>query len=233
MINDVPFLHDSVIERKSIEVIKEYEQKYNQKISIPVPVENMLDALYDFIVEPQDLCAKHKADVLAELHILEGRRDIYIDKSIHPDYHPEKLGRYNFTLGHEMGHWILHCPQILMMEQTPDIFKPGEPVVICRSSSKERRETQADIFSGMFLMPHYLLSEAWIEATGSDAPVNVYDELNQLRTARGLPKNDRSVSCEIARELAPLFDVSAQAMQIRLDKAGFISTEEDLQPSLF
>jgi hypothetical protein len=233
MINDVPFLHDSVIERKSIEVIKEYEQKYNQKISNPVPVENILDALYDFIVEPENLQKKHNADVLAELHVLGGRRDIYIDNGIYPDYHPEKIGRYHFTLGHELGHWILHCPEILIKEQIPDMFEPGKPTLICRSHSKDRREIQADIFSGMFLMPHYLLTEAWVEITGSDAPRNVYEELSLLREMQGLPKDDRSVSCEIAKEMAPLFDVSVQAMQIRLENAGFISTKEDWQPSLF
>jgi len=63
----------------------------------------------------------------------------------HRDRLEAKQGRVRrFTLGHEIGHWMLHCGG------TP-AFTSGRPA--CRGESPGARERQADMYAAALLMP--------------------------------------------------------------------------------
>lgn len=223
------------IEEYAMGLLGEYEAKYRCKVNYPVQIADILDCLFDFVVEVDDLQSTIGRDVLAALFIYKGERRIVVDTSIDAEVNASMRGRYNFSLAHEAGHWIIHAPKLLAMENTPDlVVAPGEPAIICRSSDKDENERQADRFAGYVLMPRELVRKAWIAEFGEDSPpVNVYEELEDLKQKFYTLRNDNKVFCEIARKFAKLFQVSAEAMQIRLSELGYIKLEEDHQGYLF
>ena len=61
--------------------------------------------------------------------------------------------------------------------------------------------------------------------------MNAIDEIEDLKARWGLADDDRP-TVDVARQLAPVFEVSAQAMQIRLIELGLIRTKVP-EPGLF
>ena len=60
------FIPAQEIESKAMSVLSAFAQKYNMPITAPVPIEDILDCLYDVTIEAADLRAKyHSDDVLA------------------------------------------------------------------------------------------------------------------------------------------------------------------------
>ena len=110
------------IEDEAMSVLAAYAQKYKEPITAPVPIEEILDCLYDVTIEAAALRAKYQNDdVLAEFLVGRNRKVILIDQTIHPDFNADKEGRYRFTLGHETGHWILH-QHLLASVNTDNLF---------------------------------------------------------------------------------------------------------------
>jgi Zn-dependent peptidase ImmA (M78 family) len=140
-----------------------------------------------------------------------------------------KRGRYRFTLGHEVGHWGLHRPLLEAKANQANLFGAvREPAIVCRSSSKEPQEWQADVYSGLMLMPKPLIREQWERAVGSMEPYFAADEIEALQTRWSLAENN-TPTVSIARELAQVFKVSGQAMQIRLIGLGLIRIQNPEQ----
>ena|GEM_PF-2371467 len=96
------------------------------------------------------------------------------------------LGMWNFTIAHELGHWILH--KNLVQEKLP--FFDGE-TLICRGIDKvtDNKERQANLFATYLLMPEKFIR-------------------SELKTFTCY-KN-------IVRKMAERFCVSRQTMEIRL-----------------
>ncbi len=92
-------------------------------------------------------------------------------------------------------------------------------------------EWQADTFSGFLLMPKDMVLTAWEAQYGSRDPYVAKDEIEDLSAKWGLAEDNRP-TVDIARQLARRFNVSGQAMQIRLVGLGLIKTE-DPGPGLF
>ena len=183
-------------------------------------------------IEAADLRAKyHSDDVLAEFLVGRNRKVILIDQTIHPEFNADMEGRYRFTLGHETGHWILH-QHLLTSVNTDNLFDEElKPVSVYRTSCKEPKEIQADMFSGYILMPKDLILQEWEVKFGPDhGPENVYEEIhNKSECFQTKPENIR---CGLAREFAVKFKVSAQTMQIRLRDMGLLELTEP-EPRLF
>lgn len=87
----------------------------------------------------------------------------------------QKDGRLRrYTVGHEIGHWILHADAIRSGTLS---FFDGERVW-CRDGSKDATERQAERFSAAVLMPKERLLAAvpkapwrgWESSTGSQTP---------------------------------------------------------------
>ena len=83
------------------------------RLKPPVPVEEYprkhlkltldFDDLHEKLGIPRD---GEEPEVLGALWAERG--EVFIDESLDPDEHPEREGRYRFTLAHEIGHWCLH-----------------------------------------------------------------------------------------------------------------------------
>ncbi len=228
----VPFLTPQSIERSTLSLIAAYENSFGKIVSPPIPVEEIIECHLQLDFRFEDLKSSFGSDdVLGATWIAE--RKVRVDESLDPTVHPAKEGRYRFTLGHEAGHWELHRPVleahagqgVLFASETP-------PPVVCRTSaSKEPMEWQADTFAGYLLMPEEMVRRIWREVFGSTEPYVAVAEI-AARTAAWSLAEDRTPTVTIAREMAEVFKVSGQAMQIRLIGLGLIRTQAP-PPSLF
>ena len=214
------FIPAAKIEDEAMSVLTAYAQKYKEPITAPVPIEEILDCLYDVTIEAADLRAKyHSDDVLAEFLVGRNRKVILIDQTIHPEFNAET------------GHWVLH-QHVLTSVNTDNLFDEElKPVSVYRTSCKEPKEIQADMFSGYILMLKDLILQEWEVKFGPDhGPENVYEEIhNKSERFQTEPENIR---CGLAREFAVKFKVSAQTMQIRLRDMGLLELTEP-EPRLF
>ncbi len=114
----------------------------------------------------------------------------------------QALVRQRFTIAHEIGHFILH------LSNTPsDLFIDTHYIVYRRdvrsSTGEDRREIEANRFAAALLMPADLL-----QAEIQNQPFDFGDE-------------------EMLTTLASKFQVSIQAMSIRLSNLGFCIWQEE------
>jgi len=209
------FIAKKNIESEAISLIYASQERCGTIDEPPVPVSEILECHLEFDLEFDDLQAKyHSANILAEAYLAS--RKVVIDESLDPDEFPDMEGRYHFTVAHEIGHWALHRKHF--EEATPDMFGNAHPSVVCRSSFKDPREYQADSFAGYLLLPGDMLRKTWNKFFPDGKPLNVSEELESKRKLFNLNEKAPPPSCDLAKELALLYKVSAQAMQIRLSE---------------
>ena len=144
--------------------------------SVPVPIETIADSHYGMLVsEHPDLAAMA---ALGDDHIsgllFPGRREIWVDAK----EAARAPARRRFTIGHELGHWVLHSL----------LDDPDGQVVHCRSEvvrdeaavegppahhhlpdllAYPPRELDANQFAAALLMPRWLV-EAERERAGDE-----------------------------------------------------------------
>jgi hypothetical protein len=116
------------------------------------------------------------------------------------DRFKEVSGFDRFTKGHEVGHWVLHVDDLGDSSPPLDAGTDGERV-FCRDGSDDWTERQADWFAAGLLMPEPQLKEA----------VSGYD----------------SMSWTIIEKLSEQFDVSKEAMKVRLEQLGLAYVDEE------
>ena len=134
------------------------------------------------------------------------------------------------------------------------MFSDAEPksAVICRSSQKKAPiEWQADYFSSCLLMPRQCVLDAWSKRYGSLKPL-VYADIAEQNWAQRPKRSGLRPVQEImwktfeqqfephvyafetvAREFAPKFRVSIQAMRIRLENLGLLRIDHPVDQDLF
>jgi hypothetical protein len=225
------YLPESDIEAEALCTLAEYGRKFGEVARPPVPVEQILEAHLQLTLEVDDLPAVvGTVGVLGATYVQDRR--VVIDQSLDPSEFPAMLGRYRFTVAHEVGHWALHRHAFLENPAQGRLFdERGQPSIVCRSGSKERAEWQADCFAGHLLMPKAMVFEVWREQHGSLQPYIAVDEIADLNARWGLAEDMRP-TVKAAREIARVFDVSGQAMQIRLMGLGLVRTKAP-EPDLF
>jgi Zn-dependent peptidase ImmA (M78 family) len=118
----------------------------------------------------------------------------------HIDLLEAKPGLRRFTLGHEVGHWMLHVERA----GTQLCFLDGIERVWCRERSQDPRERQAESFAGYLLAPTDLLKrEVRTSPWQGWAPVYA---------------------------LAEAFGMTPTAMMVRLEVAGWAHRDGDRIP---
>ena len=216
----VPYLPDAAIEASASALLAAYARREEIQIRPPVPVESILQDHLRLHLGFDDLRTRLRVpDVLGALYMDSG--EVVIDQTLDPDEQPSALGRFRFTLAHEIGHWELHRTLFEFQQRQDDLFgKPAAPSIVCRTSQgKERIELQADAFAAALLMPRSEVATQW---------QRLIDGRMGIRP--GAPRNDL---IEVAvRPMAEVFEVSAQAMRIRLEGLG-CSREVEETASLF
>jgi len=233
---EVPQLDALQIETAANALLRSYAQKSDAEITAPVPVERIAEFHLQLVLEFKDMKGIFpQADVHGAIWFDEGL--IAIDERLDPEVYPLMLGRYRFTLAHEIGHWCLHRYLFVC----PDSFEdPGLqssenriPDVVCRSTNRRRPiERQADEFAAHLLMPRNLVHQAWADfRDGHHAaiPIEAIREHYQNQTVlfRGRTPDsaqewDLAIKEDFSGPLADQFAVSREAMRIRLEELELI-----------
>lgn len=244
--SDVPFLHEKQIEAEAEVLIGEYELHFQQIASPPVPVDDMVELHLRLALEIKDMKALFPfADVHGAIWFEEAK--IGIDQVLDPHTNPSRRGRYHFTLAHEVGHWRLHRQHYIKNPAERRLFGDGSrrPDVVCRSTERKKPvESQADRFAANLLMPRKLIYAAWTEHCGNDRPLTLKDLRSQCANSlaadpffyRGRilteqEEKDNAIKEEFCRPLAESFQVSPEAMRIRLETLNLYVTQK--QRTLF
>ncbi|MGH2763629.1 MAG: ImmA/IrrE family metallo-endopeptidase [Thermoleophilaceae bacterium] len=154
------------VERQAEKVLGQVPAWIWDGASTPVPVETIADSVYGLHVRDiADLSTAPGAPPAAPGQslsglLLVGRREIWVNAEEARQWPP----RRRFTIGHELGHWILH--------------RTGRHAVFCRSTSVAAGEqgeidgglpeieAQAHAFAAAVLMPARIIQAVHDEVDG-------------------------------------------------------------------
>lgn len=139
---------------KAADVLAKYNNEFSAgRVEIPIPVENILD----FMFEVQILLEHLPADLSGTLRVRE--RIIEVNRS-------EPEVRRRFTVGHELGHLVLHCKEGRkrmfrdrkghIREDIQEEKLANKTVPVERGRSK-KIESEANVFASEILMPSTLV----------------------------------------------------------------------------
>jgi hypothetical protein len=226
----VPFLHEKVIEEHAQLLLDEWGQTHESVTEPPVPVDDIIEFHLHlaFIVTDLQTALGHP-DVLGGIWF--GDRAIKVDQSLDPVVNPKQLGRYRFTLAHEVGHWRLHRQHLMGDPDASSLFETNcGPAFVCRSKASPPEEVQANVFAAALLMPRQMVFDAWTAWRGSDDPVAISD-LPPCNYHCDAEANTNMAMDLFCKPLAEQFEVSAEAMRYRLKKMELLVKE--LEPRLF
>ena len=247
----VKFLTEDEIEKDAKLLLAEYEDTMGEPIKLPVPVDDIttyhlalrlgFDDLHKTLNRP---LLRSQPDILGAIWV--EKELVLIDRHLDPKSNPSMLGRYRFSVAHEVGHWRLHRSYVARDRDQIALFEaPTEPTVICRiSQENESIEVQANFFAACLLMPRRRVHEEWKECLGRTRPLllsdlrpngkvmmraqsMIYEQgRNEARAV------DDALFEEVAKPIARRFGVSRQAMRLRLEKLGLLLRQAPLQASL-
>jgi Zn-dependent peptidase ImmA (M78 family) len=241
----VQFLSAAEIEAAAEVLLAEYGRQETPITEPPVPIEEILEFHLGLSLGLGDLRGMLGFDdVIGALWV--EHREVIIDQSLDPSARPHMEGRYRFTVGHEVGHWVLHRLYLDRSSVQPTLFDQGRaaPSVICRTSqAKERAEWQADRLSAAALMPRWMIVDEWRRRHGGREPITLAELrereheiledrlLDRGRGGMGRTARDKALFKWVARPLAEAFGVSSIAMRIRLEQLGLLIRHQS--PDLF
>ena len=248
---NVPYLADAMIENDASALLAEYAQARRSISKPPIPIEDIVEKYLKLSLEFDDTHRLFDVprpidgpDIIGAIFLEEAR--IVIDESLDPEDHPEKEGRYRFTLAHEGGgHWRLHRHLFAKNPAQGALFdEPTVASVICRSSeAKKRMEWQADFYASCLLMPRGLVFAAWdekfpgrrchvMDRSRRDA-IGLIADAEERQDQLNIEEWETDLAMEaIARPFAEMFLVSPHAMRIRLETLNLLRREAPKQQVL-
>jgi Zn-dependent peptidase ImmA (M78 family) len=217
----VPWLAKPQIENAANDLLAQWETFSGQKVVPPIPVEAIVERFLGITLEYDKLEEMLGIpDVLGATWVKEKR--MVINSSLLDG----KEGRFTFTCGHEVGHWILHRKYLARTTHSHDSEHNDTLPVVCRvSASKTRAEWQADYFSACLIMPEPAVREAFQKAFGED-PLVIYN-LNSCFGRNNPLALDPSLDTayQIARNVmdaGQIQNASKEAMAYRLEDLGLL-----------
>lgn len=161
-------------------------------------IERLLDDLSLGLSWEQIDDGSEEGDILGQL--LPRQNLVLLNERHYERLEAREGAQRRFTIGHEIGHWILHVPGGGLGASA--LFD-GERV-LCRDGSRESIERQAEMFAAALLIPREVL-------------------------ANELPRAPWSGWSNVHR-LAERFVVSRMAMRIRLERLGWMHLVDDQEP---
>lgn len=216
------FLPESEIKYAAQDVLRSYERRHG-RIRYFVPVDDIIELHLGIHLEVFDaalLPAQYQDEILGYIDLHSN--SIGIHESILPE-NTGNEGRYNFTLGHEAGHFVLHREEILSGNVQLNCFEQDAEKAERGSLSIE---WQADCFSSHFNMPERLVYRYWKRLRGN------YDAACLSDIAQHFGEESRTkyapdVLAEIyLKQMAKDMKVSSKALLIRLTRMGLIAEQE-------
>ena len=243
MPRSIPYLSKPSIAARAEALLAAFAAAHGEVTAPPVPVEDVLECHLQISLGFADLRQRFgSADVLGAIWI--ARREVLIDERLDPVEHVGTEGRYRFTIAHEIGHWELHRDLLTDVRQ---LGLPGDlaaaPSLVCRKTdAKKPIEWQADRFAADLLMPAAIVRQEWLRTVGTADPLVYEDHKNTTFARRPYSRGMVSVGTvlrrsteeehsyffeKVAREFAPKFRVSNQAMRIRLEDMGLLRARRE------
>lgn len=233
---NVPFVTQQAVDIDVDMLLAEYGNKHGQVLAPPIPVEEIIELYLELELAFLDMQAEFGTDKIhGALWVNEKR--IGVEQSLEPDTNPSKLGRYRFTLGHEVGHWRLHRRKFQHRVVTQTSLLPNDskrPEYICRDGDNDPIEVQADMYAATLLMPAGMVRRKWHELTvhgdpisleelRADNSVNLQSEIERrMRFKTGSDAEEQALMEVAAQPMADAFEVSAPAMKNRLLKLNLL-----------
>ena len=150
---------------------------------------------------------------------------------------PHLIGRYRFTVAHEIGHWVLHRPLYLRGAESLDLFPAQEcsdrlitlnrDVGFPSGPQVPREEWQANRFAARLLIPPVALATEFQRRFGADPSSKTH------RAGDGTPREQaiqlaKATTAENPVSLCEAFEVSPEAMAIALQSRRYVSEEPTL-----
>jgi hypothetical protein len=193
------YLSRDDVEERAASMLRRYTRETGRQVAPPVEVDLIGEMLCDLRWE-YDLIEDEST-----LAALYPESQVVTLNELFADRFEEVSGFDRFTKGHEVGHWVLHVEGLgdsspLLGAGISGAGTDGEHV-FCRDGSVDWTERQADWFAAGLLMPEPRLNEA----------VSSYD----------------SMSWAIIEKLSEQFDVSKEAMKVRLERLGLACVDEE------
>lgn len=185
---DVPF-SNNVLEQKASELIRHYACQRKWTPCFPIPIDSIIEHTLNLCIEYDMLNEAPGTKVWGCIE--PGRKTITLNQN-YVETFEDCPGLERFTLGHEVGHWIMHVDQCELSQIS--LFEPSHEVIVCRDGDHNTCEQVANRFSSFVLMPKDLMM---IELTGYD-----------VTSSSGF------------RNLASKIKVSNSALHFRLNKLG-------------
>ena len=190
MIVDWPVLSDDEIERLAEDFRSQALESLALNSGGIVPVEQIAEQYLGYDIEFVDDDGALSGDVIGGIDF--DTNTIIINSSIE-----SHLGRYSFTIAHEIAHHVLHRDLFLKARSGASIM--------CRGGKKRPiEEVQADRFAEALLMPANLIEEHHRKVKNE----NIFKPTNQM-----------SIASKII-ESSQLNNVSLSAMVVRLNHLG-------------
>jgi len=233
---DVPYLSRGMLEVRAGLLLQAYGQEKRRTVKPPIPVDSIMENFLKLKFSFMDMRRIFGVDDVAGALWME-TGEVGVDHRLDPDAHPRMEGRYNFTIAHETGHWWLHRRYTLGKPDPMLPFAPAglaAPTYICRSSTRNRAEIQANMFAASLLMPRAMVVAIWRDLYG-DRPMDIEGLRRYGQAAlssdpwgciRRFPTNEEEYHASLVeaviRPLASRFHVSHQAMRIRLSELGLL-----------
>ena len=235
----VKFLTEDEIEKDAELLLAEYEDTIGEPIKLPVPVDDIttyhlalrlgFDDLHKTLNRPM---LRGQPDILGAIWV--EKELVLIDQHLDPKNNPSMLGRYRFSVAHEVGHWRLHRSYVARDPNQTSLFEASsEPTVICRASEEyEPIEWQANFFAGCLLMPRRRVHDEWKECLGRTRPLLLSDLRPNgkvmMRAQSMIYEQDRNEAGavddalfeEVAKPIARRFGVSASSNAHSARKSG-------------
>jgi hypothetical protein len=185
------YLANAQIEARAAELVREHS------LEPGFDVERLLDRL-DLSLLWEAVDDSVGGRVLGQL--VPAKRQVILNERHVADLEDKGSRLLRYTIGHEVGHWILHA-EAARSGALP-LFD-GERIW-CRDKSRDPIERQAEMFSAALLIPRDQLKE--------EVPTNVWSGWRPVY------------------RLADKFQVHVTPMRIRLEQLGWAHLDEDDNP---
>ncbi len=172
---------------------KDFLDRFHPSYSLPIPIEEIIEFQLKIDIVPiPGLQRGFEIDAF----LSQDLKSISVDEAIYTG----RLNRYRFSLAHETAHRVLHSE--IYKELSSNTVADWKRNISSLPDREYRYlESHANAFAGLILVPPTKLAEEFHRAMGKLKEEDLSSTLLPIL---------------IASELASVFDVSSQTLQIRL-----------------
>lgn len=139
-------------------VLARFASEFGWLRGMPIPIEQIVERMYGISIEWHELEEQPGASVLGALDPVAKTVALNLR---HEQMFNDVLGPYEFTLAHELGHWLFDADdpnQLNLLDGLPERFCHSRNSTTMTQQQKNR-ETNANRFAAELLMPADLVRQ--------------------------------------------------------------------------